>query len=75
MVGMGQFKYWLGKIQVPTEPGLSTAQLMLTNDDLEPGMDRRISILSSPIPPFTLLPLEHPSLLAGIQLSGTSEHY
>jgi hypothetical protein len=30
-------KYWLGKFQVPTEPGLSTAQLMLTNDDLRPG--------------------------------------
>lgn len=41
MIGMGQLKYWLGKVQVPTEPGLSTAQLMLTNDDLEPGMDRK----------------------------------
>ncbi|KAJ6007219.1 hypothetical protein N7522_005570 [Penicillium canescens] len=31
-----QLKYWLGKAQVPTDPGLSTAQLMLTNDDLRP---------------------------------------
>ncbi|KAJ5657279.1 uncharacterized protein N7484_000928 [Penicillium longicatenatum] len=33
---MGQLKYWLGKLQAPTEPGLTTAQLMLTNDDLRP---------------------------------------
>ncbi|KAJ5557377.1 hypothetical protein N7494_001292 [Penicillium frequentans] len=33
---MGQFKYWLGKLQAPTEPGLTTAELMLTNDDLRP---------------------------------------
>jgi hypothetical protein len=34
---MGQLKYWLGRLQAPTEPGLTTAQLMLTNDDLRPG--------------------------------------
>lgn len=34
---LGQFKFWLSKFQVPAEPGLSTAQLMLTNDDLRPG--------------------------------------
>ncbi|CAI7649533.1 unnamed protein product [Penicillium viridicatum] len=34
---LGQLKFWLSKIQVPAEPGLSTAQLMLTNDDLRPG--------------------------------------
>ncbi|OQE27289.1 hypothetical protein PENSTE_c004G06874 [Penicillium steckii] len=33
---MGQWKYWLDKIKTPTDPGLSTAQLMLTNDDLKP---------------------------------------
>ncbi|KAJ6137072.1 hypothetical protein N7471_003558 [Penicillium samsonianum] len=33
---LGQLKFWLNKIQVPAEPGLSTAQLMLTNDDLRP---------------------------------------
>ncbi|KAJ5806703.1 hypothetical protein N7474_010295 [Penicillium riverlandense] len=38
---MGQFKYWLGKLQVPTEPGLSTAQLMLTNEDLKPVEQER----------------------------------
>ncbi|KAJ6105011.1 hypothetical protein N7486_003700 [Penicillium sp. IBT 16267x] len=38
---MGKLQYWLEKLQVPTEPGLSTAQLMLTNDDLRlaPLMD------------------------------------
>jgi NCS1 family nucleobase:cation symporter-1 len=34
---VGQLKVWIKKIQVPVEPGLSTAQLMLTNDDLRPG--------------------------------------
>lgn len=34
---LGQLKFWLSKVQVPAEPGLSTAQLMLTNDDLRPG--------------------------------------
>jgi hypothetical protein len=34
---ISQLRYWLGKAQVPTDPGLSTAQLMLTNDDLRPG--------------------------------------
>ncbi|KAJ5357088.1 hypothetical protein N7517_011697 [Penicillium concentricum] len=33
---LGQLKFWLNKVQVPVEPGLSTAQLMLTNDDLRP---------------------------------------
>ncbi|CAI7604541.1 unnamed protein product [Penicillium discolor] len=33
---LGQLKFWLSKVQVPAEPGLSTAQLMLTNDDLRP---------------------------------------
>ncbi|KAJ5638719.1 hypothetical protein N7528_001109 [Penicillium herquei] len=33
---MGAFKHYVGKLQVQTEPGLSTAQLMLTNDDLRP---------------------------------------
>ncbi|KAJ5184040.1 hypothetical protein N7492_001656 [Penicillium capsulatum] len=32
----GQAKYWIGKVQVQTEPGLTTSQLMLTNDDLRP---------------------------------------
>ncbi|CAI7601228.1 unnamed protein product [Penicillium manginii] len=36
---MGRFKKVIEKIQAPTEPGLSTAQLMLVNDDLRP--DRR----------------------------------
>ncbi|KAJ5191458.1 uncharacterized protein N7498_010443 [Penicillium cinerascens] len=33
---MGQFNYWLRKLEVSTEPGLSTAQLMLSNEDLKP---------------------------------------
>ncbi|KAJ6024824.1 hypothetical protein N7540_005621 [Penicillium herquei] len=33
---MGAFKHCVRKLQVQTEPGLSTAQLMLTNDDLRP---------------------------------------
>jgi hypothetical protein len=36
-MAFSQLRYWLGKAQVPTDPGLSTAQLMLTNDDLRPG--------------------------------------
>ncbi|KAJ6090069.1 hypothetical protein N7467_005285 [Penicillium canescens] len=35
-MAFSQLRYWLGKAQVPTDPGLSTAQLMLTNDDLRP---------------------------------------
>ncbi|KAJ5755713.1 hypothetical protein N7533_005256 [Penicillium manginii] len=39
---MGRFKKVIEKIQAPTEPGLSTAQLMLVNDDLRPvDPDRR----------------------------------
>lgn len=38
MRGMGHVKHGIRKIQVQTEPGLTTAQLMLTNDDLRPGM-------------------------------------
>lgn len=34
---LGQLTFWLRKAQVPVEPGLSTAQLMLINDDLRPG--------------------------------------
>ncbi|KAJ5613309.1 hypothetical protein N7510_006503 [Penicillium lagena] len=34
---MKHVKHWIGKLQVPTEPGLSTSELMLTNDDLRPG--------------------------------------
>lgn len=34
---MGWFSYGVKKLQVQTEPGLTTAQLMLTNDDLRPG--------------------------------------
>ena len=41
---LGQLKFWLKKLQVPTEPGLSTAQLMLTNDDLRPGKTMASSI-------------------------------
>ncbi|KAJ5387737.1 hypothetical protein N7509_010278 [Penicillium cosmopolitanum] len=33
---MGRFRKAIEKIQAPTEPGLSTAQLMLVNDDLKP---------------------------------------
>ncbi|KAJ5083314.1 hypothetical protein N7456_012741 [Penicillium angulare] len=33
---MGRLRYWAEKLQAPTEPGLTTAQLMLTNDDLRP---------------------------------------
>ncbi|KAJ5982857.1 hypothetical protein N7481_004956 [Penicillium waksmanii] len=36
---MGQWKRWIGKLQAPTDPGLSTAQLMLTNDYLKPASD------------------------------------
>lgn len=32
-----KLKSWLKKIQVEQDPGLTTAQLMLTNDDLRPG--------------------------------------
>lgn len=30
--------YFLEKLEVSSEPGLTNAQLMLTNDDLKPGM-------------------------------------
>lgn len=60
---MGQFKYWLEKLQVPTDPGLSTAQLMLTNDDLKPGEISQIRL-------STRLPLSYP-LLGAIALSAS----
>lgn len=34
---MGIFRRAFQALQVPTEPGLTTAELMLTNDDLKPG--------------------------------------
>lgn len=34
---MGIFKKLVRKVQVPTEPDLTTAELMLTNSDLQPG--------------------------------------
>lgn len=34
---MSKLKWTLDKLAVPHEPGLSNAQLMLTNDDLRPG--------------------------------------
>lgn len=34
---MSKLKWILDKVAVPHEPGLSNAQLMLTNDDLRPG--------------------------------------
>jgi hypothetical protein len=43
---MGRFKKVIEKIQAPTEPGLSTAQLMLVNDDLRPG--KKMRIIQSP---------------------------
>lgn len=30
--------YWLDKLAVDSEPGLTNAQLMLHNHDLKPGM-------------------------------------
>lgn len=40
---MGRFRKAIEKIQAPTEPGLSTAQLMLVNDDLKPGKKIQIN--------------------------------
>lgn len=34
---MGSFKKLVKKAQAPTEPDLTTAELMLTNTDLQPG--------------------------------------
>lgn len=34
---MSQIKRALDKLAVHSEPGLTTAQLMLVNDDLKPG--------------------------------------
>lgn len=34
---MSKLKWILDKVAIPHEPGLSNAQLMLTNDDLRPG--------------------------------------
>jgi hypothetical protein len=31
-------KYWAHKLAVKSEPGLTTGQLMLINEDLKPGM-------------------------------------
>lgn len=57
---MGQWKYWLGKLQAPTDPGLSTAQLMLTNDDLKPGKDiYKALCISSSFFSITLYGLHH----------------
>jgi hypothetical protein len=42
---MGRFRKVIEKIQAPTEPGLSTAQLMLVNDDLKPGKKIQINNL------------------------------
>lgn len=57
---MGQWKYWLGKLQAPTDPGLSTAQLMLTNDDLKPGKNMYKALcISSSILSITLYDLHH----------------
>lgn len=34
---MSPFKKVVKVLQVPTQPGLTTAELMLTNSDLQPG--------------------------------------
>ena len=34
---MPRIREWIEKLEVPTEPGLTTTQLMLTNRDLRPG--------------------------------------
>lgn len=34
---MPRIKEWIEKLEVPTEPGLTNTQLMLTNRDLRPG--------------------------------------
>lgn len=60
---MGQFKYWLEKLQVPSDAGLSTAELMLTNDDLRPGEISQIRL-------STRFPLSYP-LLGAIALSAS----
>ena len=33
-----KFTHFLEKLEASSEPGLTNAQLMLTNDDLKPGM-------------------------------------
>ncbi|EGX95386.1 uracil permease [Cordyceps militaris CM01] len=38
---MGQIKYWADKLAVETEPGLTSAQLMLYNPDLKPVEKQR----------------------------------
>lgn len=43
---MGKARELLRKLETSHEPGLTNAQLMLTNDDLKPG---RILILFSPL--------------------------
>lgn len=34
---MARMKRWVEKLEVPSEPGLTNTQLMLTNHDLRPG--------------------------------------
>lgn len=34
---MARIKEWVEKLEVPSEPGLTNTQLMLTNHDLRPG--------------------------------------
>lgn len=42
---MDKIRWGLDKLSVAHEPGLTNAQLMLTNDDLRPG---KIALLSIP---------------------------
>lgn len=42
---MDKIRWGLDKLSVAHEPGLTNAQLMLTNDDLRPG---KIALLSMP---------------------------
>lgn len=53
---LGQLKFWLSRVQVPAEPGLSTAQLMLTNDDLRPGKSKTNIFLERSISEIMTLP-------------------
>jgi hypothetical protein len=41
---MARIRRWAEKLKVPSEPGLSNAQLMLTNEDLRPGEIRTVAI-------------------------------
>lgn len=41
---MARIRRWAEKLKVPSEPGLSNAQLMLTNEDLRPGEIRTVTI-------------------------------